>query len=410
MSISPDTSAGTVDRIEALERLGRLRAEGLLTEEEFAQEKARVLGAEPVSIGGLAGAATPVEGSQSLGVMRAGRQREVAPDDNDLLAPIRPISGDVYASFLTRKVWAAFAALVGAEFISVCARVFQLLNGEGWSSVVSLPAGLALSGAYLAVVVLALWGLSRWVAKRASKVGAVVLVVLAVSALLTAILRPVSEGLWVKLGAIALESFALWFLVGVVRGAFALQGRRPLQLGALEGEASLSPGAAMAGREAAAPIKRIISAIALGWLALFVIGGGWFWWSTRSEEDPLKTHAEGGAPTSQSVNTMAAPTPSEAPTIPATRERLVGVWAPQGQPCVGWGVYDLREDGQVLADAADGQWRVSFSNLALLIRTYDMDTDQPGPVEDVGGFVEMVDHDQFRLIRNGEATTYTRCS
>ncbi len=70
MSTSPDTSARTVDRIEALERLGRLRAEGLLTEEEFAQEKARVLGAEPVSVGGLAGSAKSTEGSQSLRAMR----------------------------------------------------------------------------------------------------------------------------------------------------------------------------------------------------------------------------------------------------------------------------------------------------------------------------------------------------
>ncbi|WP_458682807.1 SHOCT domain-containing protein [Prescottella equi] len=36
-------AAGTVDRISALEQLGELKAKGVLTEEEFAAEKARIL-------------------------------------------------------------------------------------------------------------------------------------------------------------------------------------------------------------------------------------------------------------------------------------------------------------------------------------------------------------------------------
>lgn len=34
---------GTVDRISALKQLGELKAQGVLTEEEFAAEKARIL-------------------------------------------------------------------------------------------------------------------------------------------------------------------------------------------------------------------------------------------------------------------------------------------------------------------------------------------------------------------------------
>lgn len=44
------------------------------------------------------------------------------------------------------------------------------------------------------------------------------------------------------------------------------------------------------------------------------------------------------------------------------------------------------------------------------LRTYDMDTDLPGPVEDLGGFIEMISTDAFRLTRSGETTTYSRCS
>lgn len=39
-----------------------------------------------------------------------------------------------------------------------------------------------------------------------------------------------------------------------------------------------------------------------------------------------------------------------------------------------------------------------------------MDTDLPGPFEDLGGFIEMISTDAFRLARGGEVTTYYRCS
>lgn len=38
-----------------------------------------------------------------------------------------------------------------------------------------------------------------------------------------------------------------------------------------------------------------------------------------------------------------------------------------------------------------------------------MDTDLPGPFEDLGGFVTMVGVHEFRLMRGGEVTTYYRC-
>lgn len=89
---------------------------------------------------------------------------------------------------------------------------------------------------------------------------------------------------------------------------------------------------------------------------------------------------------------------------------LVGVWSTDPSVCVGWGTFDLREDGRVIADAADGQWSLTLSTLVLQLRTYDMDTDLPGPFEDLGGFIEMISTDAFRLTRGGEVTTYYRCS
>lgn len=41
---STPTSAGSSDRIEQLRELGELRSSGVLTDEEFAAEKARIMG------------------------------------------------------------------------------------------------------------------------------------------------------------------------------------------------------------------------------------------------------------------------------------------------------------------------------------------------------------------------------
>ena len=260
-----------------------------------------------------------------------------------------------------------------------------------------------------------LWGLSRWVARRGSRLGAVTLTLLAGGAVLTAVLRPLSEGLWLKLGAVVLAGFALWFLIGVLRGAFALSGRRPIQVELTRTEPRSGPAAPAKARETSVSIRRVIGWIALGWLGLFLIGGGWFWWSMRGEGASPATTFE-ASPTSPViadpngvVASASAPAQGGAGAIALTREVLVGVWAPQGQACVGWGAYELREDGQVLAEGADGQWGISFSNLVLQIRSYDMDTEQPGPVENLGGFVEMISRDAFRLTRDGAAVTYVRC-
>ncbi len=42
--VPPDMGGGTDDVIAQLERLGQLKAQGILTEEEFAAQKAKVLG------------------------------------------------------------------------------------------------------------------------------------------------------------------------------------------------------------------------------------------------------------------------------------------------------------------------------------------------------------------------------
>lgn len=398
-------NAGTGDsglgRIEALERLGRLRADGLLTEEEFAREKARILDAssreEPPS---SPRSASTAEGSRSAAA--------AAPDDNDLLAPIRPIDNDQYASFLVSKVWAGVAALICVEAVSVIARVIQLLDGRSWAASVSVPTGLAMSAGYLVLVGLILWGLGRWVSRRASRVGAVVLIVLAMGALTNAVLRPGTDGVWLKVGGFALSAFALWFLLGAARGAFALGGRSANTPTSREGPSVRE--AWGQGRKASAPIRKVIGWIALGWLGLFMIGGAWFWWTTRSDA-PTPPPAASMTPLAAAPSLGPPTAPARpVPAISPTRQMLIGVWSPDPSVCVGWGTYELRDDGQVFAEGANGNWWLTPSNLVLQMRIYDMDTDRPGPIEDHGGFIEMLSRDAIRLTRANEVTTYHRCS
>lgn len=401
-------NAGTGDsglsRIEALERLGRLRADGLLSEEEFVREKARILAGAYST--GSASSTEAVPGPAST-AGATGSAAAAIPDDNDLLAPIRPIANDQYAAFLVTKVWAGVAALICVEAVSVIARVIQLLDGRGWATSVSVPTGLALSAGYFLLAGLILWGLGRWVSRRSSRVGAVVLIVLALGALTNAVLRPGTDGLWLKVGGFALSAFALWFLMGAARGAFALGGRRAPAEPA-QGKQSARE-AWSQGRKAAAPIRKIMGWIALGWLGLFLIGGVWFWWSMRGDgpmpPQPAAMTSPAGAPSHSPP-----PAVTSAPALTPTRQMLVGVWSPDPNACVGWGTYVLSEDGRATADAADGQWGLTLSTLVLQLRTYDMDTDLPGPVEDLGGFIEMIGTDAFRLTRGSETTTYYRCS
>lgn len=402
-------NAGTGDsgltRIETLERLGRLRADGLLTEEEFACEKARILDAAHST--GSASSTEVVPGPATTAEITENAPTAV-PDENDLLAPIRPIANDQYAAFLVGKVWTAVSALICVEAVSVIARVIQLLDGRGWASSASLPTGLALSAGYFLLAGLILWALGQWVSRRASRVGAVILIVLAMGALTNAVLRPMADGLWLKVGGFALSAFALWFLLGAARGAFALGGlSTPAE--PAQGKTSASE-AWSQGRKASAPIRKIMGWIALGWLGLFLIGGVWFWWSTRGDgtmpPQPLST----APPTSASSYRSPPSAVTSAPALTATPQMLMGVWSPDSGICAGWGTYELREDGRATAEAADGEWGLTLSTLILRLRTYDMETDLPGPVEDLGGFVEMISTDAFRLTRGSQVTTYHRCS
>jgi hypothetical protein len=395
------------DRLDAIERLGRLRDQGLLTDEEFAQEKARVLASsepEPKAATSLdtpaAEGASPVAGEGP----RPDQAAQQSPaDDNDLMAPLRPITTDGDASGLVRRVWVAFAALVMGEVITAADDALRLFGQA--DSVFSDPVGppLAMRAAAFAMTGVVLFLISRWAARRASRIATVILIVLAVSALVWPFIDPEPTRLMVKVGTAALAGFALWYLIGVARGAFWLNGRRPLsQATPARGPGELKMTMADA-RAKAAPVRRLIGWIGLVWLVVFLLGGVWFWLKTNGSTEP----SEG----TSAANAQSGPPSSGAAGAPADQlqQILTGTWVEEGAYCASYMALRFASDGQVYAEGTFGTWAVRGSQLDISIQSIDMDQ-VAGPVAYIGGALQLVNRDEFHLLYpDGSGTRYRRC-
>lgn len=396
------------DRLDQLERLGRLRDSGLLTEEEFAREKARVLGSSTPEAKEVADPETPTGVGASSVTGKAPRsapaQQRTPADDNDLLAPLRPITTDADASALVSRVWVAFAALMAGEVITAIVDAMRLF--EQADSVFADPVApsLAMRAAALAITGGVLFLISRWAARRASRIATVILIVLATSALVWPFIDPQPTKLMVKTGVAALAGFALWYLIGVARGAFWLKGRQPLA-GAKPEAGPDKPKMTMSDAQAkAAPIRRLLGWIALVWFVMFLLGGVWFWLKLNGDT----AEPPGGV---SAANAQSGPPSSEAAGAPADQlqQILTGTWVEEGAFCASYMALRLASDGQVYAEGTLGTWAVRGSKLDIVIQSIDMD-EVAGPVMHVGGALQLVDRDEFQLTHSdGSGTRYRRC-
>lgn len=416
------------DRLDRLERLGRLRDQGLLTDEEFSREKALLLAGKEASSAPTADAATPASTDPAGG--HTGQSDRTASDAaatpfvetpenavaNDLTSTLRPIKGVADASQLVGRVWATTALLIAGEFVSEVGRVNQSLAGRSWTSTVSMGDELLTSAISLSVSTVVVGLLSLWIARRASRIGVVILAVMTVSAVVWPFMSSEPMKLAAKLGSGGLAALALWYLVGVARGAFWLAGRRPVGDQPAPAEVTNWKDAWARGRATSAPIRKIIGWIALGWLGLFLIGGVWFWWSTRD------TTTETAAVTySQNASSVAPTAPASSPPVspeqsaelnPADlqlRRSLTGTWVEEGGFCASYMSLRLAVDGQVYGEGLFGTWTASGSRLDIRAQSIDMDN-VLGPLEEIGGFVRFTSADEFQLSGpDGMMTRYRRC-
>lgn len=417
------------DRLDTLERLGRLRDQGLLSEEEFAREKAQLLAGAATTAAVLASDDAPAYAPTEPGEGPIGQPEKAASDAaapsietpqtpiaDDLQSTLRPINSVPDASQQVSRVWAAAALLIGGEVISEIGRVTQSMAGRSWTSTVSMGDELLTSAISLTVSTVVVGLLGLWIARRASRIGVVMLGVLTVSAVIWPFISPEPMKLMAKLGSAALAAFALWYLIGVARGAFWLAGRRLVPDGPVAPEATNWKDAWAQGRATSAPIRKIIGWVGLGWLGLFLIGGLWFWWSTRDKtpDVPAATYSEFGssaAPTVPASPPPASPYQAEAlnPGDLQLRQSLTGTWVEEGGGCVGHSALGLSGDGQVHAEGVFGTWTASGSRLDLRLQSIDMD-EVVGPVSEYGGDVRFTTADEFQLTEpDGSTMSYRRC-
>lgn len=362
------------DRLDTLERLGRLRDQGLLTDEEFGREKARV----------LAGTLDEIQ-PQSVAVSMPGRgrrfdridegssnveRRSAAEDDvaSDLMSVLRPVNDVPSASQQVSRVWAVAALLIGGEIIFEFGQAYERLAHRSWSSSVSVGETIITGTLGLTVSTLAILLVSLWIARRASRVGVVILAILSLSAAIWPIVSPEPMRLMVKVGSAALAVMALWYLVGVWRGAFWLAGRRPVRE---EPDPAAKPTLKEAwsrGREVSRPFRHAIRWIGVGGMVLFVLGGAaWYWHAKQNnpafEAASVVTSPDPAPSQTYDLSALAeAPTASDASAVGSTdqasltRETLVGSWAIPGNDCIDTLYFDA--NGVFSTINSEGPWRL----------------------------------------------------
>ena len=411
------------NRLDTLERLGRLRDQGLLTEEEFAREKDQLLaGVKPTAAAPNAGSTAHAEGppgkpdQASSDAAAPFIETPQTPIADDLTSTLRPIHSVPDASQQVSRVWATAALLIGGEIISEIGRVNQSMAGRSWTSTVSMGDELLTSAIGLTVSTVVVGLLGFWIARRASRAGVIILGVLTVSAVLWPFISPEPMKLMAKLGSAALAAFALWYLIGVARGAFWLAGRRLVPDGPVAAEATHWKDAWAQGRAKSAPIRKTIGWIGLGGLGLFLIGGLWFWWSTRdtTPDVPAAAYSDytsSAVPPAPAPLAPASPDPSagQNPSDAQLRQSLTGTWVEEGGGCASQSALGLAGDGQVHGEGVFGTWTASGSRLDLRLQSIDMD-EVVGPVSNYGGDVRFTNADEFQLTEpDGSMTRYRRC-
>jgi hypothetical protein len=416
-----------LDRLDRLERLGRLRDQGLLTDEEFAREKALLLAGKEANSAPTADAATPASSEPAGG--HIGQPDRTASDaaatpfvettDNtiadDLTSTLRPIKGVPDPSQQVGRVWATAALLIAGEVVSEVGRVNQSLAGRSWTSTVSMGDELLTSAIGLSVSTVVVGLLSLWIARRASRIGVVILAVMTVSAVVWPFISSEPMMLAAKLGSGGLAALALWYLIGVARGAFWLAGRRPVAGNSAPAAPPSWKDAWARGRATSAPIRKIIGWIALGWLGLFLIGGVWFWWSTRDTPTEAAAARPMVTPAANAPMPAAPNVATEAPggeLIPLqSPQAIVGVWVDEGGGCASDAAFELEEGGRLLAFGVQGSWLLSAGSLTMTTQEVDMDTEQPvGPAYEYTGVVQLVGPNEFHLTGNGPMRRYRRCN
>lgn len=389
-------------RVDSLERLARLHQDGVLTDAEFAREKARLLGGdEPRS-------SEPPQSPAAMPDVAATAVNAVAPDDNDLLAPIRPIPDAAYAAFLIKKAWAGVASLIAANALSAIPKFRESLSPSlGLMAPEPLPTAVVVAGALLGCLIVGLLG--YWLSRRRSRIAAILLFVMAASVVMFGASLPWNQAIWVNLAVIALGLFSIWFFVGAWRGLTFIS-RAP------KGEAEAAmvlpttnaapvskrmKAAWNEGREQSRPVRRTVWWIGLAGLVVFAAGGVWFWTTISKDEPPAASQSfDGHAQQPDPAVTAPSSTPEleNSPVSPATLRPadLEGSWLPEYEACRHCFGMSFERGGVYTAEGVDGTWTLDGNKLTVRSRYTSMDG-EVGPWVTDSAEVQQISKDMIEI-------------
>lgn len=412
-------------RLESLERLARLKAEGLLTDQEFEAEKALILSGEAQGGAGDRPSQERLAGGSARS--RSDPAADVRPDDG-----ASPVHGDPRfrlgrvhtaqeAFVLIQGVWAGALGLIAAEFAKAMINVGLFLEGADLPAGMSLAATLTLQAIVTAVSVVLLSGLAWWTVKRRSFLAATLLLVLGLGALAITITERFSVRGWPLIGQGLLTLLGVWFVAQSLRGLYAGRrfGREALVVAErsvrADHKASRPKSASEAlqrGRRQTKGARRIIGYAGGAIVLVLIVALVLTLWRWRQESQSASAIIErmGRAEAAQS----APPPVDAASSTPGAMDQqyLVGWWVPEGGFCASGAAFELRADGQKLQPGAEGTWALMNGRLRFEDSAIDMDTDELiGDPYVEEGVLTVVNQQEFSVRQDDrEVVRYRRCS
>ena len=367
-----------MSRLEALERLARLKESGALTDEEFASEKAKVLARDDA----------PPAASQA---QSGSEPRGPSPRQSEL-DPARPIATPRAAVALASGAWASVVGLITGSIIGGIASIVAM--SEGRSPVILSDTESAVFLIVVFAVNTALVVLFGWLtARKHSLVGAWLLLLSSAGSLAFVLVDdPMQDGLFILVGLVGFSGMATWYAGQALRGVLALRrfsrepgGREAIisAKAAVEDERASQPRptareALAIGMESSRPVRRVITFIGLMMMAGVLLAGGLFWWlhlreprtavDLAVEQQRLEQGAvaSGGEPQT--------PLRSQAGTLQTSD--LIGVWLGEGERQAGTSCDEGLEirfaaDGSYSDFNSTGTWSLAGSTLTLDIRIWE---------------------------------------
>ncbi|MBN8551639.1 MAG: SHOCT domain-containing protein [Caulobacterales bacterium] len=348
-------------KLEALERLARLKDAGALTDEEFASEKAKILARddEPPAPALTGMSADPVQSAPLTSEPAA--------------SPFTSVTSPRTAIDLASRAWASVVGLIAGSVVGGVASIAAIGGGRAPILMSGTEGAIVLGVMFVVNTTLVI--LFGWLtARRHSLVGAWLLLLSSASSLIFVLADdPMQDGLYVLVGLVAFSGMATWYAGQALRGVLALRrfsrqpgGREAINSAKakVEQERASQPRptareALAIGMETSRPIRRVITGVGLMMMAGVLLVGGLFWWlhlrepRTAMDLAVEQQRVEQAARASVGEPQAAALTPAE--TLQASD--LIGVWLSEGEFQAGGSC----DEGLEMSFAADGSYH-DFGN------------------------------------------------